>query len=217
MARAKALGIFAALLALLTAFGVWWECTGYMHFIPDDPYFAQSDKDSPYLQKLPLEEVNFTRFGRRFDHVLYFGSTVRSRSAIRYYNAPCVLSGVAYTSDVGTLIGAEDFINGRGFATFPTYKKGWRYAIPLGGGDGSYYYVRLTDIMRELLMWRSGDDQNVVENYKYINLAIEGTETYNAVKYSLCALDRKLFKLKYYTSPDAADYIDKWIEYYEGE
>ena len=127
-----------------------------------------------YLRNVPMEEMDFPAYAVRLSYAIAVDETNSAQTLtlpfdLTYYRQSGNQKIPAYTLKKGTEIvltlGENSAVFGYGLTSFPTYEKGWRYAVPFTASDeepiptsGSldvlsqdeydYYYVRLRDLYR---------------------------------------------------------------------
>ena len=149
--------------------------TGHNEFTPFTTSLDKPHKITQYLRKVPMEEMDFASYDAR---IKVIQAAAESNSVqkltlpfdLTYYRRSGDQKIPAYTLKKGTEIaltlGENSAVFGYGLTSFPTYEKGWRYAVPfavvgeedsipikgsldvLSQDEYDYYYVRLRDLYR---------------------------------------------------------------------
>ena len=148
--------------------------TGHHEFTPFTTSLEKPYKITQYLRNVPMEEMDFCSYDARIKVIQAAAETANPLTLtlpfdLTYYRQSGNQKIPAYTLKKGTEIvltlGENSAVFGYGLTSFPTYKKGWRYAVPFTASDeepiptsGSldvlsqneydYYYVRLRDLYR---------------------------------------------------------------------
>lgn len=213
------LGLLLSLGAVLRAGQNDWENLSrwslYARFDPDENDAPGSDQ---YIDHVPMEEMDFPALkisiataALGFDP---YTLSVTLPEDIVYYREENGLKVPALTlpkgSEVSFYMTMDSFIPyGYGYLTYPTYERGWRYAVPfevdgepyhylrnenriLSQADEDFYYVKLEDIetvYRMLFVARRGTD-------------LDPWEMEHLVQINLLIIDEILLWNNIYLSPD---------------
>ncbi len=200
----------------------------YHQFDPDENTAEGSDQ---YLDHVPMEEMDFSALGIHYAYAPVgfeqFTVTITLPSDLTYYREEQGIKIPALTLKKGSLISIEYKATqmipfGYGYRTYPTYERGWRYAIPFQTGEepyegtqigkpfvsqqqADYYYVKLSDIEKVLRLLLEATDEQQGEassaSQKF------GQRMYN----SLFNIDHWLASENIYLSPDIGGSVfTKW-------
>ena len=196
----------------------------YHQFDPDENTAEGSDQ---YLNHVPMEEMDFPVFDISLGNgLLGFEPYIISATLphdIVYYREVMGIKVPALTLKKGSVVSLQlesghSIPYGYGFFTFPTYERGWRYAVPFevdgepfqweGDSDATlsqetmdYYYVKLSDII-EVAQLLLSDDLDETVNAQPIGFGV-----YNAV----FRIDHLLASDNIYLSPDIGGSVfTKW-------
>lgn len=179
-----------------------------------DEYFEKSKTNNQqYIDHTPMDEMYFPDIVYAVGKIMYWPSDEASLSEldrigveVKYYSEPGEESQPRFVTSPDYILRNEDMYElGHGLTTWPTYDKGWRYAIPIGSRSDEYLYVKLEDLKKvtqNLL-------QNRIESLRKSgcsDLELSWTASCLADGYEseLLYIDAGLFEKGMYASPDFA-------------
>ena len=187
-----------------------------------DPEANTAEGSDQYLERVPMENMDFAALGidAAYAPLGYnpYTLTATLSEDLTYYREVMGVKFPALTLKKGSVISIEynqerTIPFGYGYTTYPTYERGWRYAIPFQTGsepytgkekgafivsqeEAEYYYVRLSDIQKILRLFAEADLERKGDT-EYDSKQIEET-VYN----NLLNIDNWLASGEIYLSPD---------------
>ena len=133
--------------------------------------FVQADSTAArqYLEHSSMDEMDMVVFDPYLTQIIAMGGVSYKEMMILpvdlvYYREEAGRKTEAFVLKAGTEIVVDPNQNGinRGFYTFPTYEKGWRYGRPftIKGQEASeeYYYVKLSELETIAKDWIEYDE-----------------------------------------------------------
>ncbi len=167
--------------------------------------FTESPVHRQYINEVPVDEIDYASLDAIFPNatspVLFdLQDTILAPKTINYYKDINDTSSATYTinkDDTITVLNSKGnslYEHGAGLLTYPSYKKGWRYAKPFqveGNTHDEMLYVELDSI------------EAVASVYADLNPAISrGGLNSTAVKNITLNIDKMFYTSGVYLSPD---------------
>lgn len=166
--------------------------------------FTPNEMRTDYQDKLPLRDIDFDSLNTVFPNIstlvaYNLQTEITAPREIRYYRDYEDLSSVALTiakgDTVNVLVDPDNDSNlGFGIYTYPSYRKGWRYAEPVvvnGARTHEMLYVKMDDI------------EALIGEYYDANKGLSASNTKSQIKrYLSLLIDRQYYESGIYLSPD---------------
>lgn len=204
----------------------------YQSVYDDAAYLSLLQEDvgrNQYMDKVSMEKIDFDKLGYGPMAVAFGGYTLPSEffpllDDITYYREVCGIKIPVKTLKKGTLIPFDIGATlhnpyGYGFYSYPTYERGWRYAVPfstkeepitisnrewkLSQEEYEYLYIRIEDLET---VWMSSAEAVTPGTIDNID-CIDPVQLAKSREINLLLVDHQLYTYGVYFSPDLSPSI----------